>query len=172
MVWTCSLPAWPVPTTAFLTIIGRYSATGSPNFAGVALLTPRAKPSFRVDPAFLLTRLASTARSPVPAANSGVVVFADDLGIYGKTVIIDHGMSLFSLYGHLSELGVQKGDVVAQGDAVGRTGTTGLAGGDHLHYAMMVSGVFVDPLEWFDDRWIQDHIEAKFKASDTNGSHP
>ena len=116
--------------------------------------------------------LASTARSAVPAANSGIVVFSGDLGIYGKTVIIDHGMSLFSLYGHLSELGLQKGDVAAQGDVIGRTGTTGLAGGDHLHYAMMVSGVFVDPLEWFDERWIQEHIEAKFKTSETNGSQP
>lgn len=116
--------------------------------------------------------LASTSHAPVPAANSGVVVYADDLGIYGQTVIIDHGMSLFSLYGHLSEIAVETGQVLAQGEELGKTGTTGLAGGDHLHYAMMVSGVFVDPLEWFDARWIQEHIEVKFRIADTNGSKP
>jgi murein DD-endopeptidase MepM/ murein hydrolase activator NlpD len=116
--------------------------------------------------------LASTSHAPIPAANSGVVVYADELGIYGMTVIIDHGMSLFSLYGHMSEVAVEKGQVVAQGEEIGKTGTTGLAGGDHLHYAMMVAGVFVDPLEWFDERWINEHIEVKFRIADTNGSKP
>jgi murein DD-endopeptidase MepM/ murein hydrolase activator NlpD len=105
--------------------------------------------------------LASTARAQVPAANDGVVVFADDLGIYGNTVIIDHGLALFSLYGHLSEIGVERGRPVARGEAIGRSGATGLAGGDHLHFAMLVGGVFVDPLEWFDGKWIHEHIEAK-----------
>ena len=108
--------------------------------------------------------LASTARSPIPAANAGVVVYADDLGIYGQTVIIDHGLGLFSLYGHLSEIGVEKGAVVVQGETIGKTGTTGLAGGDHLHFSMIVAGVFVDPLEWFDPRWIEEHVEAKLAA--------
>jgi murein DD-endopeptidase MepM/ murein hydrolase activator NlpD len=105
--------------------------------------------------------LSSTARSEVPAANDGVVVFADELGIYGRVVVIDHGLGLFSLYGHLSEIAVERGKAVAQGQTLGRTGTTGLAGGDHLHYAMLLSGTFIDPLEWFDRRWIQEHIEAK-----------
>jgi murein DD-endopeptidase MepM/ murein hydrolase activator NlpD len=105
--------------------------------------------------------LASTSRAEVPAANDGVVVFADNLGIYGQTVIIDHGLSLFSLYGHLSEISTEKGAPVSRGEIIGRTGTTGLAGGDHLHFAMMVGGVFVDPLEWFDGKWIEEHIEVK-----------
>jgi hypothetical protein len=105
--------------------------------------------------------LASNAASPVPAANDGVVAFADNLGIYGQTVILDHGMGLFSLYGHLSEIGVETGKPIGKGDPVGRSGQTGLAGGDHLHYSMMLAGVFVDPLEWFDDRWIREHLEAK-----------
>jgi murein DD-endopeptidase MepM/ murein hydrolase activator NlpD len=105
--------------------------------------------------------LSTTARSPVPAANDGVVVYADELGIYGRVVVIDHGLGLFSLYGHLSEIGVEKGRAVAQGEPLGRTGTTGLAGGDHLHFAMLLSGTFIDPLEWFDGRWIQEHLEAK-----------
>ncbi len=116
--------------------------------------------------------LASTARTVVPAANSGVVSFVGDLGIYGQTVIVDHGLSLFSLYGHLSEISVTQGEVVAQGDPIGRTGETGLAGGDHLHYGMIVAGVFVDPLEWFDPRWIEEHIEVKFAIPETNGSAP
>ena len=109
--------------------------------------------------------LASTSRAPVPAANDGVVVFADVLGIYGNTVILDHGLGLFSMYGHFSDFSVEQGSIVSRGDELGHTGTTGLAGGDHLHYAMSVSGVFVDPLEWFDDRWIQEHIEVKFEVS-------
>jgi hypothetical protein len=105
--------------------------------------------------------LASTAHAPVLAANDGVVVFADRLGIYGNTVILDHGLGVFSLYGHLSELAIEKGEAVSGGDRLGSTGTTGLAGGDHLHFAMLISGVFADPLEWFDGRWIREHIESK-----------
>ena len=108
--------------------------------------------------------LASTARAPIPAANDGVVVYADNLGIYGNCVILDHGLGLFSMYGHLSDFSVENGALVSRGDELGHTGTTGLAGGDHLHYAMLVSGIFVDPLEWFDEKWIQEHIEVKFEV--------
>jgi murein DD-endopeptidase MepM/ murein hydrolase activator NlpD len=111
--------------------------------------------------------LASTARAAVPAANAGVVAFADELGIYGLTVILDHGLGLFSLYGHLSEISVDVGQAVAKGEQIGRTGTTGLAGGDHLHFSMLLSGEFVDPLEWFDARWIQEHLEPKLALQDT-----
>ena len=114
--------------------------------------------------------LASTSRAQVPAANDGVVLFADNLGIYGQTVIIDHGLSLFSLYGHLSEIAVEQGRPVSRGDPIGRTGSTGLAGGDHLHFAMLVGGVFVDPLEWFDGKWIQEHIEAELTIDEPQGS--
>lgn len=103
---------------------------------------------------------ASTARAEVPVANSGVVAFSGDLGIYGQSVIVDHGLGLFSLYGHLSEIAAEKGQVLAQGEVLGRTGSSGLAGGDHLHFAMMVGGTFVDPDEWIDPTWIQEHIEA------------
>jgi hypothetical protein len=108
--------------------------------------------------------LASTAHALALVSNDGVVVFAGPLGIYGKTVIVDHGLGLFSLYGHLSETGVEKGKAVARGDLLGRTGQTGLAGGDHLHFAMMLSGVFVDPLEWFDERWLREHIDPKLSG--------
>lgn len=105
--------------------------------------------------------LASIAHAKVPAANHGVVAFAGPLGIYGNTVVIDHGLGLASLYGHLSEITVESGRAVRKGDSLGRTGQTGLAGGDHLHFAMLVNGEFVDPLEWFDPKWLREHIEPK-----------
>jgi len=107
--------------------------------------------------------LASTAHSSVPAANDGKVVFADVNGIYGKTVVLDHGFGLFSLYSHLSRIIVQKGEMVARGSVIGLTGTTGLAGGDHLHYGMMVQNVFINPLEWWDSAWIQNNITSKIE---------
>ncbi len=105
--------------------------------------------------------LASLRGSPVPAANAGKVVFGGPLGIYGNTVVIDHGLGVFSLYGHLSEVGVKPGDQVGRGDPVGKTGDTGLAAGDHLHFSVMVRGVHVDPVEWWDAHWIHDHVEAR-----------
>ena len=108
--------------------------------------------------------LASNSREPIPAANDGAIVFAGPLGIYGNTVVIDHGMGLFSLYGHLSEIGVERGKPVSRGDVIGRTGTSGLAGGDHLHYGILLSGEFVDPIEWFDKKWIDEHLEVKLRV--------
>jgi len=105
--------------------------------------------------------LASTAGAPVPAANAGTVVFAGDLGIYGQAVILDHGQGVFSLYGHLSSLGVKPGAQLARGAAVGASGQTGMAGGDHLHFAVLVSGTFVSPAEWLDAHWIADNVANK-----------
>jgi len=108
--------------------------------------------------------LASLRQSPVAAANDGKVVYADNLGIYGNTVILDHGIGLYSLYGHLSSVGVQVGQAVKRGDSLGRTGETGLAAGDHLHFSIMVNGIHVDPVEWWDPKWVQDHVTEKLKA--------
>ena len=108
--------------------------------------------------------LASNARSPVPAANGGSVVFTEYLGIYGNTVILDHGFGLFSLYAHLSGIDVEKGQKVNRGDIIGRTGKTGLAGGDHLHFSMLVHNTFVTPLEWWDASWINNNISTKLKS--------
>jgi murein DD-endopeptidase MepM/ murein hydrolase activator NlpD len=105
--------------------------------------------------------LASLKNSTVPAANSGVVVYTGPLGIYGNVVILDHGLGLFSLYGHLSEIGVKQGAKVKRGDPIGKTGDTGLAAGDHLHFSMMVHGVHVDPTEWWDPHWMGDHVMAR-----------
>ena len=105
--------------------------------------------------------LSVTKKYPVSAANSGVVVFAEHLGIYGNTVIVDHGMGIMSLYSHLSSMDVSVGDSVGKKDIVGRTGTTGLAVGDHLHFGVYVQGVPVRPLEWWDAKWIKDNISYK-----------
>jgi murein DD-endopeptidase MepM/ murein hydrolase activator NlpD len=105
--------------------------------------------------------LASLKNSPVPAANNGKVVHADNIGIYGRTIIIDHGFGLFSLYAHLSNIDVSVGQVVEKSDIIGNTGTTGLAGGDHLHFSMLVQHTFVNPIEWWDPHWIQDNILSK-----------
>jgi murein DD-endopeptidase MepM/ murein hydrolase activator NlpD len=108
--------------------------------------------------------LASIARSPVPAANHGKVLFTGVLGIFGNTVIIDHGFGLLSMYSHLSRVMVDQQQTVSRGEIIGRTGMTGLAGGDHLHFAMVIRNTFVDPVEWWDAAWIENNIMAKIKA--------
>lgn len=105
--------------------------------------------------------LASTAGAPIEASNSGLVIFADDLGIYGNCVIIDHGMDLFSLYAHLSSMSVSVGDRVEKNGTLGLSGATGLAGGDHLHFAILLGGTYVEPLEWWDPLWVKTHIDAQ-----------
>jgi len=109
--------------------------------------------------------LASTRQSPVPAANKGVVVFAEPLTIYGNTVVIDHGLGLQTLYAHLSSTAVKVGDAVEKGQEIARSGSTGLAIGDHLHYEVLVNGVSVTPLEWWDGKWIRDHIGKPLKEA-------
>ncbi|MBW2609695.1 MAG: M23 family metallopeptidase [Deltaproteobacteria bacterium] len=105
--------------------------------------------------------LASLANSPVAAGNNGKVLLAERCGIYGITVVLDHGQGLASIYGHLSSTEVNTDDVVKKGDIIGYTGQTGLAGGDHLHFSVMVNGVFVNPIEWWDSHWIKDNITRK-----------
>ena len=108
--------------------------------------------------------LSVTKGYPAEAANAGTVVFAGDLGIYGNTVILDHGLGLFTLYSHLSSIDVKEGDTVKQRQALGRTGQTGLAAGDHLHYGVYLHGVAVLPVEWWDPKWIKDNIEPKLEG--------
>jgi murein DD-endopeptidase MepM/ murein hydrolase activator NlpD len=105
--------------------------------------------------------LATTRRDAVPAANDGVVVLADYLGIYGNTVVLDHGYGLMSLYAHLSEIEVAPGQEVDRGQRLGRTGETGLAGGDHLHFTLLLHGLPVTPVEWWDPHWLRDRLARK-----------
>ena len=102
--------------------------------------------------------LASLARSPVDCANDGKVVWAGYLGIYGNCVLVDHGLGLASLYGHLSSIETTTGESVKMGQSLGRTGETGLAGGDHLHFTTLVQGVAVNPREWWDPKWVREQV--------------
>ncbi|HEY6293204.1 MAG TPA: M23 family metallopeptidase [Terriglobia bacterium] len=110
--------------------------------------------------------LAGLEHMPVRAANDGVVVMAEFFGIFGNAVVIDHGCALQTLYGHMSQLEVKPGDAVKRGQEIGRSGQTGLAGGDHLHFTVLVDGLPVNPTEWWDPHWIHDRIEAKLTAYD------
>jgi len=105
--------------------------------------------------------LAVTANVPIVASQKGVIVHASDLGIYGNCVVIDHGMGVQSLYGHLSSIGVKVGDKVEKGQQLGRSGMTGLAGGDHLHFTMLVGGQQVTPVDWWSKQWMQDRVLRK-----------
>ncbi len=109
--------------------------------------------------------LASTAHAPVQASNAGRIVFADFLGIYGNCVIVDHGLGLQSLYAHLSSIGVKVGDTVTQGQELGKSGTTGLAGGDHLHFTMLLGGHAVTPVDWWSEQWVQDRVLRKLREA-------
>jgi murein DD-endopeptidase MepM/ murein hydrolase activator NlpD len=109
--------------------------------------------------------LARLAGNPIEAANRGKVVFADELGIYGNCVILDHGMGVQSLYAHLSSIEVKVGQDVEKEQTLGRSGMTGLAGGDHLHFTMLVNGHMVNPVEWWDSHWIEDRILRKLRAA-------
>jgi murein DD-endopeptidase MepM/ murein hydrolase activator NlpD len=105
--------------------------------------------------------LASTAATPVHASNSGKIVHAGWLGIYGNAVIVDHGMGLQSIYAHMSSIEVKVGDSVVEGATLGRSGATGLAGGDHLHFSMLLGGNPVTAIDWWSDKWVQDRIMRK-----------
>ena len=109
--------------------------------------------------------LATVQQAPVNASNTGVVVFADFLGIYGNCVIVDHGLGVQSLYAHLSSIGVKVGDTVKKGQELGRTGSTGLAGGDHLHFTLLLQGTPVNPVEWWDQHWLQDRVLRKISEA-------
>jgi murein DD-endopeptidase MepM/ murein hydrolase activator NlpD len=105
--------------------------------------------------------LAVVARTPVPAANRGVVLLARYFGIYGNSVVVDHGLGLATLYSHLSSIEVKEGQTVERGSVIGHTGATGLAGGDHLHFTTLVRGLPVNPVEWWDGKWIRDRVASK-----------
>jgi murein DD-endopeptidase MepM/ murein hydrolase activator NlpD len=116
--------------------------------------------------------LASNSMSDIKVSNPGKVVFADENGIYGNMPMIDHGLGLYTLYGHCSQLLVQEGDEVHAGEVIAKTGKTGLAMGDHLHFGMVIQGIEVRPVEWFDQSWIKKFIDNVFIAADQIISPP
>jgi murein DD-endopeptidase MepM/ murein hydrolase activator NlpD len=110
--------------------------------------------------------MASTKMAKVMSSNPGKVVFAEYNGIYGNMPMLDHGMGLFTLYGHCSNILVSEGDEIGADFAIAQTGKSGLALGDHLHFGVLVQGVEVRPEEWMDKKWIRDNIDKVFKAAD------
>ena len=105
--------------------------------------------------------LAVTQHVGVEASNDGRVVYAAPLGIYGNCIVVDHGYGLQTIYGHLSHIAVHEGDMVKRGQVMGQSGMTGMAGGDHIHFAMQLDGVQIDPKEWWDSHWIKDHVARR-----------
>jgi murein DD-endopeptidase MepM/ murein hydrolase activator NlpD len=116
--------------------------------------------------------LAVTRHAPIPAANDGFVLQAKYFGIYGNAVIIDHGFGVMTLYGHMSSIAVTPGQKVARGDIIGQTGETGLAGGDHLHFGVILDGLPVNPVEWWDGHWITDRLGHKLGSGFHLSSQP
>jgi murein DD-endopeptidase MepM/ murein hydrolase activator NlpD len=86
--------------------------------------------------------------TPVYASNSGVVRMAKNLFYSGNMVIVDHGINIFTLYAHLSEVRVADDQIIARGQQIGLSGATGRVSGPHLHWAVKVNGVYVDPLQF------------------------
>lgn len=111
--------------------------------------------------------LADVAHSPIRAVSAGKVLNAGPVGIYGNCVILDHGLGVVSLYGHMSSLAVKPGDMVNKNQELGKSGATGLALGDHLHFSVLVNGVFVNPTEWWDRKWVKDNIEHHLNDAGT-----
>ncbi|MFO7813364.1 MAG: peptidoglycan DD-metalloendopeptidase family protein [Pelovirga sp.] len=108
--------------------------------------------------------LASTTQAEIISANSGKVIFSDFLGIYGLCIVIDHGIGIQTLYAHLSQSQVEVGQQVGRGDVIARSGVTGLAGGDHLHFEVLVNGIPVQPIEWWDANWVHNNIDSKLQV--------
>lgn len=94
--------------------------------------------------------IANKTGTPIWASNHGKVVLADSLYLTGNTIIIDHGLNIFSIYAHLSKLDVKTGQEVKQGQVIGQMGSTGFSTGPHLHYGMLVGNTYVNPQPFFD----------------------
>jgi murein DD-endopeptidase MepM/ murein hydrolase activator NlpD len=108
---------------------------------------------------------ASSKRADVIITNPGKVIFKDYLGIYGETIIVDHGWGLGSLYAHTSSQNVEVGNDVKNGDKIANTGATGAVFGDHLHFGMLVQGIEVNPNEWLDNDWIKVNLTKTINDS-------
>jgi len=110
--------------------------------------------------------MASTKMAKIVSSNAGKVVYADSNGIYGNMPMIDHGLGLYTIYGHCSNILVKEGEDIGAGFNIAQTGKSGLALGDHLHFGILVQGVEVRPEEWMDTKWIRDNVDKVFKEAD------
>ena len=107
---------------------------------------------------------AAPAGTPVLAANAGRAALVAEYFFAGRNVVLDHGLGLFTLYGHMNSIDVKVGDAVTKRQPIGRTGETGLAAGDHLHFGIYLDGLAVLPVEWWDQKWINDNIAPKLEG--------
>ena len=98
---------------------------------------------------------ASVKKAPVRSSNEGIVIFKNYLGLYGNSIIIDHGMGLSTLYAHTSSQHVDFGEDIGKNKKIASTGSTGAVFGDHLHFGVLIQGVEVNPIEWMDSNWIK-----------------
>jgi murein DD-endopeptidase MepM/ murein hydrolase activator NlpD len=101
------------------------------------------------------------ANTEVNAANDGIVILSDNIGVYGRVVGIDHGLGVVSIYGHLDSSSVKRGDSVTKGQAIGIAGKTGFARLRGVYYELRIQGVPVDPAEWGDPTWFYANVTAK-----------
>ncbi len=104
--------------------------------------------------------LASIKNADIKTSNDGTVVYAGKSGIYGKSLIINHGLGVHSLYSHCNEFLVELDEKVKAGQVIAKSGKTGLALGDHLHFGILVQGIEVRPAEWMDKAWIRKNITS------------
>lgn len=102
--------------------------------------------------------LASIKHAPIIASNDGVVVMSEELGIHGNAIVIEHGYGVASLYAHLSEAYKKEGDIIKIGDIIGKSGSSGLAFGDHLHFGILIQGKPSISNEWMDSKWLKTNI--------------
>ena len=102
--------------------------------------------------------LASNAMSPIMSQNPAIVTYAEENGIYGNMPVLYHGLGLYTIYGHCSNMMVKEGDSLRSNETVAKTGRSGYAMGDHLHFGVLVQGIEVRPQEWMDQDWIRKSI--------------
>lgn len=109
--------------------------------------------------------MASVKNDKIMLSNDGKIVLSQQLGVYGKTILVEHSFGLVTLYSHLQELQKDENEVVRKGDILGLTGQSGWAFGDHLHFGVLVGGVPVRVSEWLDSKWIKNNITDIFESA-------
>lgn len=109
--------------------------------------------------------LASNAMASIKPQNAGKVVYTEYNGLYGNMPMIDHGLGLYTLYGHCSSINVDTDEEITGRSDIANTGKSGYAMGDHLHFGVLVQGVEVRPEEWMDSQWIKLNITNVIKES-------
>lgn len=92
--------------------------------------------------------LRAAAGTPVSAANAGIVIFTMPFKAHGRTILINHGQGVMTIYLHLQSFSVKPGQMVVKGQTIGKVGSTGVSTGAHIHWQIFVHGVPVDPKPW------------------------